>query len=38
VSLEAHQELVSFLKEHESEIMVDTLTGIADHIRKSGEQ
>ena len=38
VSLEAHQELVSFLKEHESQIMVDTLTGIADHIRKSGEQ
>lgn len=34
VSLEAHRQLVNYLKQHESEIMVDTMAGIAEHIRK----
>lgn len=34
VSLDAHRQLVNYLKQHESEIMIDTMAGIAEHIRK----
>jgi hypothetical protein len=35
VSLPAHRELLKYLKENEKEIYIDTMLGIAEHIRKS---
>ncbi len=38
VSLEAHQELINYLKKHESDIRIDTMAGIAEHIRKAEQE
>lgn len=37
VPLEAHRQLVNYLKVHKEEIMIDTMYGIAEHIRNSGQ-